>query len=125
VLIPAGWGYEEIKQILKLIAEHPLYQILIADVGDWRPDFPDDISGYRSMINVFLEVRKATEKPMALILRPADHIEEWKWQGTMEVQQHCVREGAAIFPSVDRAAKALGNFANYHLANSSQEVMEL
>jgi hypothetical protein len=65
---------------------------------------------------MLLEIRKSTDKPMALVLRPADHTEEWKWQRFLEQQQRCVTEGAAIFPSIARAAKALGNYAIYCLA---------
>lgn len=115
VVLPAGWGYEEIKRIFRIIAEHPLYQILLADAGEWRPDASFEVSDYQSLVGLFLEVRKVTEKPMAIVLRPADHAEEWKWRGFMEQQQRCVREGAAIFPSVACAARALGKFVNYHL----------
>jgi acyl-CoA synthetase (NDP forming) len=117
-VLPAGWGYEEIKRIFEMIARHPLYQILVGDAGEWRPDAPFEISDYQSMVDLLLNVRRSTEKPTAIVLRPADHTEEWRWQGFIEQQQRCVDEGAAIFPSVGRAARALGKFVEYHLARS-------
>ncbi|MFC1966768.1 CoA-binding protein [Chloroflexota bacterium] len=115
VVLPAGWGYEEIRRIFRIIAEHPLYQILVGDAGEWRPDHQPEIPDYQSMVGLLLETREVTEKPMGIVLRPADHAEEWRWRISTEQQQRCISEGAAIFPSVGRAARALGKFVDYHL----------
>ncbi|MFC2040871.1 CoA-binding protein [Chloroflexota bacterium] len=115
VILPAGWGYEEIKRIFRIIAEHPLYQILVGDAGEWRPDHKSEIPDYQTMVGLLLETREVTEKPMGIVLRPADHTEEWRRRVYMEQQQRCISEGAAIFPSVGRAARALGKFVSYHL----------
>ncbi len=115
VVRPAGWGYEEIRRIFRIIAEHPLYQVLVGDAGEWRPDTQSEIPDYQSMVSLLLKTREVTEKPMVIVLRPADHAEEWRWRVFMEQQQRCISEGAAIFPSVGRAARALGKFVNYHL----------
>lgn len=119
MIIPGGWGFEELKRISKTIASHPLYQILIGDAGEWRPDTPSEISDYQAMVSMFLEVRESTKKPMAIVLRPADHAEEWRWRGFIEQQQRCLSKGVAIFPSVSRTARALGKFISYHLTSSA------
>ena len=118
VILPAGWGFEELRRIVKTMAAHPLYQILVGDAGEWRPDTPSEISDYQTMVGMLLEVRETNEKPMAIVLRPADHAEEWRWRGFIEQQQRCLSEGAAVFPSVGRAARALGEYVSYHLASS-------
>ncbi|MFC2032105.1 CoA-binding protein, partial [Chloroflexota bacterium] len=118
VVIPAGWSLKEIKQIFLLLAEHPLYQILVADAGEWRPESPEDINFYRRLVGLLLEVRQSTKKPMAIVLRNADHSEEWKWRTFIEQRQRSIREGVAIFPTVARAARALGALVYYYLGNS-------
>ena len=121
VVLPAGWGYEQLELILKLIGEHPLYQILVGDAGEWRPDSASDCSHYQQIVDLLLTVRKTTEKPMAIVLRPADHSEEWRWRAFISQQQRCVDEGAAIFPSVGRLARALGKFIQHNLTDGLQE----
>jgi acyl-CoA synthetase (NDP forming) len=116
VILPLGWGMDELKRIFATMAAHPTFQVLVGDAGEWYPETPADTPYYEATIGMLLEIRKSTDKPMALVLRPADHTEEWKWQRFLEQQQRCVTEGAAIFPSIARAAKALGNYAIYCLA---------
>ncbi len=115
VVLTGGWGHEEMRRIFRIIAEHPLYQILVGDAGEWHPDEQSQTPLYQSMVSLLLETREFTEKPTAIVLRPADHAEEWMWRLFVEQQQRCIRKGAAIFPSVGRAARALGKFVDYHL----------
>ncbi|MBM3150346.1 MAG: hypothetical protein FJZ88_10050, partial [Chloroflexi bacterium] len=115
VILPMGWGFEELKRIFDTMAAHPLFQILLGDAGEWYPETPADAIYYEATLNMLLEIRKSTDKPMALVLRPADHTDEWKWRCFLEQQQRCAIEGAATFPSIARAAKALGNYASYCL----------
>lgn len=118
VIFPLGWGFEELKRIFATMSAHPIFQILVGDAGEWYPETPADTVYYEATLSMLFEIKKATDKPMALVLRPADHTEEWKWQCFVEQQQRCLDEGAAIFPSIARAAKALGNYVNYCLTPS-------
>jgi len=115
VVPPAVWGVEKVRRILTAVAKNPLYQILVCDSGEWFPDSAADVSKYQDIVSLFLEVKKDIKKPVAIVMRPADHAEEWRWRGLMEQQQCCVQAGAAVFPSVGRAARALSKFVDYHL----------
>ncbi|MBM3154942.1 MAG: hypothetical protein FJ008_06360 [Chloroflexi bacterium] len=122
VILPMGWGMDVLKRIFAIMAAHPIFQILVGDAGEWYPETPADAVYSEATTSMLLEIRKSTDKPMALVLRPADHTEEWKWRCFLEQQQRCINEGAAVFPSITRAAKALGNYAGYCLTPSKKQI---
>lgn len=115
IVAEAGIGYARIGDMMKLMAGHALYNILCWDLGEWRPNGPEETALYRSMVDVLIATHHEITKPLAAVLRPADHLHEWRWRLAMETQQKCVREGLAVFPSVSRAAVALGKLTDYYL----------
>jgi len=114
IVAEAGIGYTRIGAMMKLMANHPLYHILCWDLGEWRPNGPEEAALYRSMVDVLIATHHEITKPLAAVLRPADHLHEWRWRLAMETQQQCARQGLAIFPSVTRAAVALGKLTDYY-----------
>jgi acetyltransferase len=115
IVAESGIGYDSICGMMKLADAHPFFNILCWDLGEWRPNGPEEAGLYRSMTDMLIRSYRSASKPLAAILRPGDHTEEWKWRLAMETQQKCVEAGLAVFPSISRAAVALGKLADYHL----------
>ncbi|MGQ9572122.1 MAG: CoA-binding protein [Dehalococcoidia bacterium] len=101
--------------ILEMMAESPHFDVLIGNVGeDWplgRASGPDHL---RHTVERFIEVAGRTTKPLAMVLGPADSLEEWRWRAVMEAQQRLVEAGLPVFPSIATAARAMSTFVGYH-----------
>lgn len=118
VVFPAGWTYEELRRIFKLIADHPQYHILIADTGEWVPDAPWEVYRLQNMVQIFLDVAHSTTKPFIFVIRSAECPEEWRWQAVMAEQLRCAQAGYPVFTAIPKAARALHHFINYHLKDA-------
>ena len=120
VIFPAGWTHEELRRIFELIARNPLFDVLMADVGEWMPDIPEEIPRFHALLDTYLDVARTSGKPMAIIIRSGDYFEDWRWKLTMEGQARCTEAGFPVYPTIARAAQALSQFIRYHLRRSAE-----
>jgi acyl-CoA synthetase (NDP forming) len=101
--------------ILEMMAERPEFDLLIANVGeDWILELPIGPQLVQHVVERFIQIGGQTAKPMAVVLGPADSPEERRWRVVMEAQQRLASAGLAVYPNVERAARAMGAFVRYH-----------
>jgi hypothetical protein len=60
-----------------------------------------------------VQIAAKTSKPFAVVLGPSDYPDETRWRLVSEARERLVKAGVAVFPSVERAAKALARLARY------------
>ena len=58
----------------------------------------------------FAEIGKRSPKPIAFVIGPADAPDETRWRAVEGARQQLVEAGLATFPTVERAAWALGRW---------------
>lgn len=115
VLTTGKGGTATIPLAIKLLAKSHRYQVLIFDVGaEWYLERPQGQQFVREAIEAVIEAKEASGKPIAVVLRPGDSPEEWRWKAVMEEQQRCLAANLAVYPSISRAARALGKFVQYY-----------
>jgi acyl-CoA synthetase (NDP forming) len=101
-------------QMLEMMAQSPHFDLLIANVGeDWILGRPDAEERLRHLVGRLLEVAASTAKPPAFVLGPADSPDEGRRRMVEEARARLAGAGAAVYPSVERAAWALSRFAGY------------
>jgi acyl-CoA synthetase (NDP forming) len=101
-------------QMLEMMAQSPHFDLLIANVGeDWILGRPDAEERLRHLVGRLLEVAGRTAKPLAFVLGPADSPDEGRRRVVEEARTRLVGAGVAVYPSVERAAWALGRFVGY------------
>ena len=54
-----------------------------------------------------------TGQPVAVVLGPADYADERLWRLVSGAREKLVGAGLALFPSVERAVRALARFVRY------------
>ena len=100
--------------ILEMMVESPDYDLLIANIGeDWvlgRPDFTRRLS---HIVERFVDIGRRCPKPLAFVLGPADSPEEERWRAVEGARGQLVEAGLAVFPTVERAAWALGRYVRW------------
>ena len=115
VLAAGRGGIATIPPTIKLLANSAQFQLLIVDVGvEWYMERPEGQQIVHEAIDALIEVNKASGKPIAVVLRSGDSPEEWRWKAVMEEQQNCLSAGLAFYPTIARAARALGKFVRYY-----------
>jgi len=99
-------------RVLELMLDAPELDALIANVGeDWVLGRPDAVDRMAHLVDRFADIGRRAEKPIAFVLGPADSPDETKWRAVEGGRQRLTDARLAVYPSVDRAARALSRYA--------------
>lgn len=95
-------------QVLEWLVESPEIDLLLANVGEaWALGRPNAAALVPRITERFIEVGRRSEKPFAVVLGPSDYSEEPRWRLVSEARERLASAGLALFPSVERAVRAL------------------
>ncbi|MDP2660232.1 MAG: hypothetical protein Q8R28_05845, partial [Dehalococcoidia bacterium] len=61
----------------------------------------------------FIRIGRSTSKPFAVALGPSDYSDEARWRAVSAARDRLAEARIALFPSVERAVRALARFAAY------------
>ncbi len=111
--ILAGSGVSGV-QVLEWLDESPDIDLLLANVGEaWALGRPNAESLLARIPERFAGVGIRTGKPMAVVIGPSDYADERLWRLVSEAREKLVKAEMALFPSVERAVRALARFVQY------------
>lgn len=100
--------------VLEMMAESPDFDLLIANVGeDWVLGRPDSGRRLMHIVERFAEIGVRCRKPVAYVIGPADSPDETRWRAVEGARTLLVDAGLAVFPTVERAAWALGRYVRW------------
>ena len=109
--ILAGSGLSS-NGLLELMLEGDHYDLAIANVGeDWFFGRPDAADRLKHACGRLAAIAAASPKPVAVVLGPTETRNRDHRALVDEVRDDFVARGIAVFPSVERAAFALGRLA--------------
>ena len=115
--ILAGSGVSG-TQVLEWMDESPDIDLLLANVGEaWALGRPNAESLLARIPERFAQVSRRTRKPMAVVIGPSDYADERLWRLVSEARDKLVKAEVALFPSVERAVRALARFVEYWQRN--------
>jgi acyl-CoA synthetase (NDP forming) len=101
-------------QVLEWLDESTEIDLLLANMNEaWafgRPNASDVLS---RVAERFIKIATSTKKPYAVALGPSDYSDELRWRLVSEARDKLVAAKLAVFPSVERAVRALASFAAY------------
>lgn len=101
-------------QVLEWFDQSPEIDLLLANMNEaWafgRPNAGDVLSRVATR---FGGIAAKTVKPYAVALGPSDYSDEARWKLISDTRDQLVGAGVALFPSVERAVRALAAFAGY------------
>jgi acyl-CoA synthetase (NDP forming) len=122
----AGWVTNPVDQsilagsglgggrVLEWFDESPGIDLLLANMNEaWafgRPG-PGDI--LERVAERFIGVAGRTQKPFAVVLGPSDYAEEERRRLVSAMRERLAGAGLALYPSVERAVRALAAYAKY------------
>ena len=101
-------------QVLEWLDESPEIDLLLANMNEaWafgRPYAADVLS---RIAERFIKIASSTKKPYAVALGPSDYSDEVRWRLVSDARDKLVAAHVAVFPSVERAVRALASYAGY------------
>lgn len=101
-------------QVLEWLSESPGIDLLLANLGEpWAFGRPDPARIIARVVDRFVEVAGKTSKPFAVVMGPSDYPDEERWRTVSAARERLVREGIALYPSVERAVRTLARLASY------------
>jgi acyl-CoA synthetase (NDP forming) len=109
--ILAGSGVSS-NGLLELMLASPEYDIAIANVGeDWFFGRPEAEQRLAHACNRLAAIAKESPKPVAIVLGPTETRVAWQRALVDRIRDQFVDAGLAVYPTVERAAFALGRLA--------------
>jgi acyl-CoA synthetase (NDP forming) len=101
-------------QVLEWFDESPGIDLLLANMNEaWAFGRPNAGEGLLRVADRFAKIAQATKKPFAVSLGPSDYSDEARWKLISDARDRLVEANVALFPSVERAVRALAAFSGY------------
>jgi acyl-CoA synthetase (NDP forming) len=101
-------------QVLEWLDESHGIDLLLANVGEaWALGRPNAEALLARIPERFVQVGTRTRKPLAVVLGPADYADEGLWRLVSGAREKLTGAGLALFPSVERAVRALARLVEY------------
>jgi acyl-CoA synthetase (NDP forming) len=113
-----AWGRRsEAFVVMEMMAAHPVYDAIIANVRGIEHALGRDDGGelFRDTLDRAKRLAKQSGKAAMFVLGEAESKEEWRWKGAIRVRDELAAAGVAVYPDMDRATHAMGRYLR-HLA---------
>lgn len=111
---------DDFSKTIEIIAKCPEIDLLIIHIGiDFAARMPLGVMLLESVVDGMIRAGKGTDKPMAISLRTSGFLPAW--EALLELQNKCLEAGFPIYPTVGRAALAVGRFLQYHRARGEDD----
>lgn len=104
-----------VERVLDMMADHPAFDLLIANVGEHFPlEHPDGVPRTRTTVQAFIQTAQRVCKPLAVVLGNTLAHQPWQREVMRELGEALASAGVATFPTVRRAALALRRLVAYY-----------
>ncbi|MCS7207759.1 MAG: CoA-binding protein [Dehalococcoidia bacterium] len=111
-----------VERVLGMMADHPAFDLLIANVGEHFPlEHPDGVPRTRATVQAFIQIAQRACKPVAVVLGDTLAHQPWQREIIRELRETLAAAGVATFPTVRRAARSLARLATYYRERDEEE----
>jgi acyl-CoA synthetase (NDP forming) len=80
----------------------------------WILDHPEGAEHHGMILQFMIKLSKETKKPMVIFVNSGDPTTPWRVEAVLKAQELCRDAGVPVYPNVQRAARALAHFTDYH-----------
>jgi acyl-CoA synthetase (NDP forming) len=111
------WGRFEAADILQMMVASPAYDMVIANVRglEWilAPEAEGGGEVFRGAVDWLRRLGKESGKATMLVMADPESREEWRRKALLDARQELAEAGVAIYPDMERAARAMGRYVRY------------
>lgn len=105
-------------RLQEMIFRHQAYDFVIVELGvDTGLEEERSQAGFHRTTGTIISLQEETKLPTAVIVRSGDATEEWRRQAVHRERDRLVQAGLPVFPSFERAARALSKVIRYWADN--------
>ncbi len=98
---------------VSLMAESGAFDLLLVDPDiDFQLDHPLAKGRIFRLVQAITGLSGKAPIPIALVIRPSDALEEWRWRAVNELIEKAWQAGAPVFSSMPRAAACISKLLN-------------
>ena len=109
-------------QVLEWFDESPEIDLLLANMNEaWAFGRPNAEAILQRVAERFAQVAAQSSKPFAVVLGPSDYVEEDRRALVSALRDRLVGAGVALYPSVERAVRALAAYAAYQQRRADRQ----
>jgi acyl-CoA synthetase (NDP forming) len=112
-----GWGRFEALEVIQLMAASPAYDAIFANARgvEHMLNQEDGEKLFRNAIDLLKRLGKESGKATVLVMGEPEFRDERRSKATMDAREELAAAGVAIYPDIERAARAMGRYVR-HLA---------
>jgi acyl-CoA synthetase (NDP forming) len=121
VSIVGGSGITDLD-VFHLMAKHPNFDLLIANLNEWVTITLSTDDRYRMAMQMqpgnYAKVKERYGKPMLLVVGErgirAEDYDDWHWKALAEARSKLMAAGIPTYPTMERAALAARKVADFY-----------
>ena len=112
-----GWGRSEALDVIRLMAASPAYDLIFANARgvEHMLNQEDGEKLFWNAIDLLKGLGKESGKATMLVMGEPEFRDERRWKAAMDAREALAMAGVAIYPDIERAARAMGRYVQ-HLA---------
>jgi Acyl-CoA synthetase (NDP forming) len=111
-LSASGWNSDIFLPSLETIADYDGIDFILTYINVAFGLYRGTSAQLNMCVNAIIQAKKNFDKPMSMIIRHSGTPEAVNLAAS--IQKRCLREGIPVFPSFDRAARAMNRFIRYY-----------
>jgi acyl-CoA synthetase (NDP forming) len=118
-----GWGRFEALEVVQLMAASPGYDLVFANARsvEHMLNREDGEKLFRDAIDALKKLGKENGKAMMLVMGEPEFRDERRWKASMGAREEWAAAGIAIYPDIERAARAMGRYVRHIAERRDQE----
>jgi acyl-CoA synthetase (NDP forming) len=118
-----GWGRFEALEVIQLMAASPAYDVIFANARgvEHMLNQEDGEKLFRNAIDLLKRLAKESGKATVLVMGEPEFRDERRWKATMDAREELAAAGVAIYPDIERAARAMGRYVRYLAERQNRE----
>lgn len=109
---------------VSLMAESGAFDLLLVDPDiDFQLDHPLAKNRIFRLVRAITGLKGKVSLPIAMVIRPADALEEWRWRAVNDLIEEIWKAGVPVFSSMPRAAACIAKVLNSGIPSGQEHAL--
>jgi len=116
--ISASWPFIQPEEILKMMAESPYFDFIIANIDEPAALPKDEWNAFiGNIIDTAINISKRQVKPIIVVLSGGkfhlEQFQDWRWRSLADFRSRLVAAHVPTYSTITEAVKAISKFIDY------------
>jgi len=118
-----GWGRLEALEVFQMMAASPAYDLIFANTRglEHMLNQEDGDEVFQNAIDLLKGLGEESGKATMLVMGEPELSDERRWKAAIDARKDLLAAGIAIYPDIERAARAMGRYVRYLAERQERE----